>query len=109
MNLANSQEYAIGYAIAPSPLGPFIKYDGNPIIQKGDNIFGPGHCSVTKASDGQLWMVYHQQKDGDRGWNRIICIDPIWFGDHGGPHAKDTGGRCLFQRRLAELPGLGMQ
>jgi beta-xylosidase len=62
MNLANSQEYAIGYAIAPSPLGPFIKYDGNPIIQKGDNIFGPGHCSVTKASDGQLWMVYHQQK-----------------------------------------------
>ena len=93
MNLANSQEYAIGYAIAPSPLGPFIKYDGNPIIQKGDNIFGPGHCSVTKASDGQLWMVYHQQKKGSRGWNRIICIDPLWFDDQGILHGKATRGK----------------
>ena len=55
-------------------------------------------------------MVYHQQKDGDLDWNRITCIDPLWFDDHGGLHVKATGGvRCLFQRRLAELPGLGMQ
>jgi len=90
---ANSQEYAIGYATAPGPLGPFTKYNGNPIIQKGDNIFGPGHCSVTKASDGQLWMVYHQQKNGLRGWNRIICIDPLWFDDQGVLHGKATRGK----------------
>ena len=87
---ADSQDYAIGYATAESPLGPFIKYSGNPIIKKGGNIFGPGHCSVTKTPDGQLWMVYHQQKDGSRGWNRIICIDPLWFDEQGVLHGKAT-------------------
>jgi beta-xylosidase len=89
---ADSKEYGIGYATARSPLGPFTKYNGNPIIQKGGNIFGPGHCSVTKDADGQLWMVYHQQKDSKRGWNRIICIDPLWFDEKGVLHGKATRG-----------------
>lgn len=87
---ADTQDYAIGYATAASPLGPFAKYPGNPIIQKGDNIFGPGHCSVTTSRDGQLWMIYHQQKDGRRGWDRIICIDPLWFDEQGILHGKAT-------------------
>ena len=89
---ADSQEYAIGYAIAKNPVGPFTKYLGNPLINKGDNIFGPGHCSVTQDRAGQLWMVYHQQKNGARGWNRIICIDPLWFDDQGGLHGKASRG-----------------
>ena len=89
---ADTQDYAIGYANATSPLGPFTKYGGNPIIAKGGNIFGPGHCAVIKTRDGQLWMVYHQQKDGSRGWNRIICIDPLWFDDQGVLHGKATRG-----------------
>ena len=89
---ADTQDYAIGYARASSPLGPFTKYEGNPIIGKGSNIFGPGHCSVIKTRDGQLWMIYHQQKDGSRGWNRIICIDPLWFDDQGVLHGKATRG-----------------
>lgn len=89
---ADSQDYAIGYATAKSPVGPFSKYSGNPIIQKGGNIFGPGHCSVTKTPDEQLWMVYHQQKNGKRGWNRIICIDPLWFDAEGVLHIRATRG-----------------
>ena len=92
---ANTQDYAIGYAIAKSPLGPFTKYSGNPVIQKGGNIFGPGHCSVTKTADGRLWMVYHQQKNGAPGWNRIICIDPLRFDDQGVLHGKATRGLAL--------------
>ena len=80
---ADSQDYAIGYATAKNPQGPFTKFTGNPIIGKGSNIFGPGHCAVTSAPDGQLWMIYHQQKDASRGWNRIICIDPLSFDDKG--------------------------
>ena len=87
---ADTQDYAIGYATAKNPLGPFTKYAGNPLISRGDNIFGPGHCSVTKSGDGQLWMVYHQQKNSVRGWNRIICIDPISFDDQGVLHGKAT-------------------
>lgn len=89
---ADSQDYAIGYATAGSPTGPFAKYRGNPIAKKGGNIFGPGHCSVTKTPDGQLWMIYHQQKDGSRGWNRIICIDPLWFDEKNILRVKPTRG-----------------
>jgi xylan 1,4-beta-xylosidase len=89
---ANTQDYAIGYAIATTPLGPFTKYNGNPIASKGGNIFGPGHCSVIKTTDGRLWMVYHQQKDETRGWNRIICLDPLWFDEDGVLHFKASRG-----------------
>ncbi len=85
---ADSEHYAIGYATAPHPLGPFTKYRDNPIIRKGDGIFGPGHASVISDQAGKLWMVYHQQKDRTRGWNRIICIDPLWFDAEGVLHGK---------------------
>jgi beta-xylosidase len=87
---ADTQYYAIGYATAKSPVGPFVKYSGNPIVKRGNGVFGPGHSSVTKARNGELWMVYHQQKNASRGWNRIICIDPLWFDDEGILHGKAT-------------------
>jgi xylan 1,4-beta-xylosidase len=87
---ADSEDYAIGYATAKHPVGPFTKYSGNPIIHKGGGIFGPGHVSVISDRAGKLWMVYHQQKDEKKGWNRIICIDPLWFDREGVLHGKAT-------------------
>jgi beta-xylosidase len=98
---ADTEDYAIGYATAESPLGPFRKSGNNPLIKKGGNIFGPGHCCVTKTPDGQLWLVYHQQKNGDRGWNRIICIDPLRFDDQGNLKAKAS--------RAVSRPAPGVQ
>ena len=89
---ADSEEYAIGYAVADSPIGPFAKYPGNPLISKSDNIFGPGHCSVTRDRAGRLWMVYHQQQSRARGWNRMICIDPLRFDEQGVLHGKASRG-----------------
>ena len=85
---ADSEDYAIGYATAAHPTGPFTKYHGNPIVRKGNGVFGPGHVSVIRDQAGELWMVYHQQKDQTRGWNRIICIDPLWFDGKGVLHGK---------------------
>jgi xylan 1,4-beta-xylosidase len=85
---ADSEDYAIGYATATHPEGPYTKYLGNPIIHEGNGIFGPGHVSVIHDRAGKLWLVYHQQKDKTRGWNRIICIDPIWFDGKGILHGK---------------------
>jgi beta-xylosidase len=99
---ADSQEYGIGYATAGSPLGPFTKYKGNPIIKKGAGIFGPGHCSVTKDADGSLWMIYHQQKNSTRGWNRIICIDPLRFDDQGVLHGRPTRGEAVSAPQVKE-------
>jgi beta-xylosidase len=89
---ADTQDYAIGYATAQSPLGPFSKHP-DPIFKKGGGIFGPGHPSVIQDREGELWMVYHQQKDASRGWNRIICIDPLRFNDNGVLHGNATRDR----------------
>lgn len=85
---ADTEHYAIGYATAKHPLGPFSKYRGNPIVKRGDGIYGPGHASVITDNAGKLWMIYHQQKDTTRGWNRIICLDPLWFDKEGVLHGK---------------------
>jgi beta-xylosidase len=85
---ADTEHYAIGYATAKNPSGPFAKYPGNPIIRKEGSVLGPGHLSVTRDREGKLWMVYHQQKDRTPGWNRIICIDPLWFDEKGVLHGK---------------------
>ncbi len=83
-----TDDYAIGYATSKSPLGPFVKHHGNPIMKKGNGVYGPGHCATIRTPDGRLWMVYHQKKDTSRGWDRIICIDPIWFDYKGVLHGK---------------------
>jgi beta-xylosidase len=89
---ANSPNYAVGYATAKSPTGPFVKHTGNPIIQRGGGVFGPGHGCVIRDAKGSLWHVYHQQQDETPGWKRFICIDPLWFDAKGVLHGKATRG-----------------
>ena len=89
---ASSLDYAIGYATAKKPTGPFTKYPGNPIVKRGNGALGPGHGCVVKDSANKLWSVYHQQKDGSRLWNRFICLDPLWFDEKGILHGKATRG-----------------
>jgi xylan 1,4-beta-xylosidase len=89
---ANGPDYAIGYATAKTPMGPFEKYAGNPIVKRGHGVFGPGHHCVVTGPDGKLWMVYHQQNSEEIGWQRFLAIDPLWFDEHGVIHAKTTRG-----------------
>ncbi|MEW6601043.1 MAG: glycoside hydrolase family 43 protein [Nitrospirota bacterium] len=89
---ADMYHYAVGYATSKSPVGPFTKYPGNPIMKSGDGVFGPGHASVTSDRSGKLWMVYHQQRDSTKGWDRMICIDPIRFDESGVLRGRATRG-----------------
>lgn len=89
---ADTGNYAIGYASAEGPLGPFTKFAGNPIVKKGRRVYGPGHCSVVETPGGKFWMIYHQKKDAAKDWNRIICIDPLWFDSSGVLRGKATRG-----------------
>lgn len=53
-------DYAVGYATSSSPLGPWTKYEGNPIIHRsivGEN--GSGHGDLFVGKDGQYYYVYH--------------------------------------------------
>ncbi|WP_461100380.1 glycoside hydrolase family 43 protein [Spirosoma koreense] len=78
-NHFGGQYYAIGYATARSPLGPYQKAANNPVLQKntdrGGSVSGTGHNSVTYSPDGrEMFCVYHGRtaKTGDE---RVVFID----------------------------------
>ncbi len=53
-------DYAVGYATAPSPLGPWTKHKNNPFIhvsKVGEN--GSGHGDLFTGLDGNPYYVYH--------------------------------------------------
>jgi xylan 1,4-beta-xylosidase len=53
-------DYAVGYAVASSPYGPWKKYQGNPIISKkntGQN--GTGHGDLLQTRKGEWSYVLH--------------------------------------------------
>ena len=89
---ADSPNYGIGYATSKTPIGPFTKYAGNPIVKRTADIHGPGHHSIVKGPRGDLWMVYHQKRNSAINYDRYLAIDPMWFDDGGVLHAKVTKG-----------------
>lgn len=87
---ADSPNYGIGYATAKSPLGPFTKFVGNPIVRRGGKVLGPGHHCVIEGPDQRLWLVYHQKWSEETSFKRFLAIDPLWFDDQGVLHGKAT-------------------
>lgn len=59
-NHFQSPDYAVGYAISDSPLGPWVKNPDNPIIHRSivkEN--GSGHGDIFKDIEGNYKYVYH--------------------------------------------------
>jgi len=90
------EHYAVGYATAEHPLGPFTKASHNPVLEKntdkGGDVSGTGHNSVLFLPDGRMLCVYHgrTQKTGNE---RVVFIDEMKIDEHGkltvqGPTAK---------------------
>lgn len=79
--------YGIGYATAPSPLGPWTKSPENPLVAevRQERISGPGHNMVLTAPSGdEHWMVYHTHADPDRpSGRRVVHIDRLRIGENG--------------------------
>ncbi len=73
-------DYAIGYATASHPLGPWTKFSGNPILRRTDRVYGPGNGCVVPSPDGtEQFLVYHTHYDTTRVAPRRIAIDRIRF------------------------------
>lgn len=75
-------DYAVGYAVADSPYGPWKKYEGNPIIHRsivGEH--GSGHGDLFEGLDGQLYYVYHTHYDKEQvipRRTRIVPVNRVW-------------------------------
>ena len=71
-------DYAVGYATALSPMGPWTKYSGNPIIRRdivGEK--GSGHGDIFEGKNGRYYYVYHVWGEGDNPDARQVRIVPL--------------------------------
>lgn len=57
-----SQDYAVGFATANSPFGPWKKYEGNPILHRYDNLLGVGHGAPFFDMEGKMRYVFHAHR-----------------------------------------------
>lgn len=76
--------YAMGYATATSPIGPFRKSGHNPILKGDAGAVGPGGGSLIQGPHGGWWLAYHAWTGGpgyDSGGVRNLRIDRVrWQG-----------------------------
>ncbi len=78
-NFYAGENYAVGYATADNPLGPFTKATNNPVLQKnvdeGGIVTGTGHNSVTWSPDGEEMLCVYHGYTSKTGKNRVVFID----------------------------------
>lgn len=80
-NHTRCEDYAVGYATSRSPLGPFKRYENNPILKKNDKFCGTGHHSFAYSLDGkQLICAYHCHSGRPDNYKpRRFCLSPAEF------------------------------
>lgn len=91
---ANSYEspfYGVGYATATSPMGPWTKYDKNPILQKPEALVGVGHSAMFRDKSGQLKIVFHAHYDANNIHPRVMYIADVTFTNDEPPVMKISG------------------
>ncbi|MHC4624209.1 MAG: glycoside hydrolase family 43 protein, partial [Planctomycetota bacterium] len=90
--------YEVGYATARHPMGPWTKYEGNPIYGAQDPnrcketgveytgdpnspYYGVGHCTIFTGPDGRDWICahHHMKGCGHKGSDIHLGFDPIWI------------------------------
>lgn len=75
-----SVNYGVGYTVADSPLGPFTKYENNPVMQSNESVYGAGHHCVAESPDGsELFIVYHCHHTLHTTDPRRLCVDRMLF------------------------------
>lgn len=75
-NFFGGPDYAVGYATADHPLGPYRKAAENPILERGGPITGTGHSCLFSAPDGSLMICYHG-RTRDTGDARMGFLSPV--------------------------------
>jgi GH43 family beta-xylosidase len=76
--------YAVGYATAPTPLGPWTKSLANPILRRTNDVSGPGHNCIVDSPDGrETFIVYHAHKFMSGGHARELAIDRLFITERG--------------------------
>ena len=78
-NCCSSQDYGVGYATSKSILGPWEKYEDNPILSSHGHLAGTGHHGIFKDTEGRLQMVFHSHNSKYKFRPRITHIAEVFF------------------------------
>ncbi len=78
-NSYESPDYAVGYATSRSITGPWVKYEGNPILRRAGGLVGTGHHSLFKDRKGRLRIVFHSHFSTQQIHNRRMFIGSAKF------------------------------
>lgn len=73
-NSYESPNYGIGLATSASPEGPWVKYEGNPILQFCNGLHGVGHHALFKDAKGHSRIVFHSHNTPGKIHPRIVHI-----------------------------------
>ena len=77
------RHYGEAVAVSKNPLGPYVKYDYNPIVTHNYMLDGPGDALIVPSPDGkELYMVYHRHNEVGKVHLRQTCVDLIEFVDN---------------------------
>ena len=99
-------DYAMGYAVADSPYGPWIKNEGNPILHRsivGEN--GSGHGDLFNGPDGQLYYVYHvhySEHQVTPRRTRIVPVIKTWNGKKNRYDFKVDADQIIVPKQVSE-------
>jgi arabinan endo-1,5-alpha-L-arabinosidase len=84
--------YAVMVAKADNPFGPFVtlgKYNksgSSVILEKDEQWIAPGHNSIFRDDNGDIWMAYHainrkEREEKRNAGRRVMCISRVIYKD----------------------------
>ena len=82
-NSYESPNYGLGYAVAEHPCGPWVKYEGNPILQFVGGLEGVGHHAYFIDKKGNRRIAFHSHCEPGKIHPRKIHIGSYRFDDNG--------------------------
>lgn len=80
-NHTRSEDYAVGYAVAEHPFGPFVKAEENPILHRPGTLVGTGHHSfmLTENPDRLICAFHCHSGNADNFKPRMVCLSAAGF------------------------------
>ena len=78
-NHYQSKDYAVGWAVANKPEGPWTRYENNPVLLRHNGYVGTGHHAFLQTSSGKIYIVYHAHNSQTAIAPRRTLISECWW------------------------------
>jgi GH43 family beta-xylosidase len=95
-----SQDYGVGVATTDNITGTWTKYADNPILQKGEDLYGTAHNAYFYDKDGKMRIVFHAHYNSTTVSPRRIYIGTLTFSND----SLKMSAEPFIRPKVAEAP-----